>query len=65
MTTDREPMEWAHLKKYGYAPGDYIARCHRCQQSASDLDKRAITCRPCAEEMDRRAAASIGQQMEK
>ena len=41
--------EWLHLKPYGYAPGRYMATCHDCKQVATGLDKRAITCRPCAE----------------
>lgn len=45
-------QEWAHLKPYGYAPGDYMSRCHRCKQVVTGLDKRAVTCRPCAETLD-------------
>lgn len=41
--------EWQHLKQYGYAPGNYMNRCAICQQVVCDLDKRAITCRACAE----------------
>ena len=43
----QEPRE--HLKQYGYAPGSYMGRCHACDKIASGVDKRAITCRPCAE----------------
>jgi hypothetical protein len=43
---------WLHLKGYGYAPGDYMNKCHRCGQIVSGLDKRAVTCRPCAEALD-------------
>jgi hypothetical protein len=42
---------WQHLKPYGYAPGNYLSRCHRCKQIADGVDKYAITCRPCAEAM--------------
>lgn len=44
-----ERTEWLHLKGYGYAPGNYMSKCHRCQHVVSGLDKRAITCRSCAE----------------
>ena len=46
-----ECAEWEHLKGYGYAPGDYMNRCHRCKQVVTGVDKRATTCRPCAEAM--------------
>lgn len=45
-----EPDEWLHLKCYGYAPGGYMSKCHRCKQVVI-MDKRAVTCRPCAEAM--------------
>jgi len=44
-----EPPEWLHLKQYGYAPGNYMSRCHRCEKVVTGLDKRAITCLPCAQ----------------
>ena len=44
-----EQPDWTHLKRYGYAPGDYMSRCCRCGESVSGLDKRAVTCKPCAE----------------
>ena len=40
---------WEHLMRYGYAPGNYMSRCHNCDKIAYHVDKRAITCRPCAE----------------
>lgn len=40
---------WEHLKVYGYAPGDYMTRCHVCGAITNGVDKRAVTCRPCAE----------------
>lgn len=51
-----DPAEFAHLRKFGYAPGNYFITCHRCppRVPGEDLkshptgDKRAITCRPCA-----------------
>lgn len=44
--------DWQHLRGYGYAPGNYMNKCRRCQQVVSGVDKRAVTCRPCAEAMD-------------
>lgn len=44
-----ERAEWEHLMAYGYAPGNYMSRCHRCEQVVPGLDKRAITCLPCAQ----------------
>jgi hypothetical protein len=49
MTNHDVQGDWQHLKPYGYAPGNYMVRCHRCAKIADDVDKRAITCRPCAE----------------
>ena len=40
--------DWQHLKPYGYAPGNYMSRCRTCGDTPV-MDKRAITCRPCAE----------------
>lgn len=40
---------WEHLKAYGYAPGGYMNTCHICKEMKTDLDKRAFTCRACAE----------------
>lgn len=40
---------WQHLKQFGYAPGNYMRECCVCKTVVGDLDKRAITCRPCAE----------------
>lgn len=42
--------DWQHLKQYGYAPGDYMNRCHRCG-AVYIMDKRAITCLACAQSM--------------
>lgn len=44
-----EQADWTHLKRYGYAPGDYMSMCCRCGESVSGLDKGAVTCKPCAE----------------
>ena len=52
--------DWQHLKAYGYAPGGYMNKCVTCEQMVSDLDKRAIRCRPCAEKAF--AAAGDGAQ---
>lgn len=43
------PAGWEHLKQYGYAPGNYMNKCHTCGKVVEFVDKRAITCRPCAE----------------
>lgn len=37
------------LKRYGYAPGNYMTKCHRCDCVVNGLDKRATCCRACAE----------------
>lgn len=55
-----EPPEWRHLKAYGYAPGGYMSKCHRCGQTPINMDKRAVTCRPCAEAMHAAAQAAAG-----
>lgn len=46
----QEPS-WLRLKPFWYAPGGYQCRCHKCGEIVYDLDKHAITCRPCAETM--------------
>ena len=35
----------------GYAPGDYTIRCHKCGKHKTGMDKRAITCKECADTM--------------
>lgn len=51
-----EPVDdWLHLKQYGYAPGGYMSKCHRCGATPI-MDKRAVTCRPCAEAMHKERA---------
>lgn len=50
------PEDWLHLKQYGYAPGGYMSKCHRCGATPI-MDKRAVTCRPCAEAMHKAAQA--------
>jgi hypothetical protein len=40
--------DWQHLNAFGYAPGNYMHKCQACKTVVGDLDKRAITCRPCA-----------------
>jgi hypothetical protein len=52
-----EPADWRHLKRFGYAPGNYMGKCHRCGTVWDFQDKRATTCRKCAEEMHAEAAA--------
>lgn len=39
----------AILKLYGYAPGNYMTKCLGCEEVKQDLDKRASSCRECAE----------------
>jgi len=41
--------DWQHLKRYGYAPGNYMGKCRSCNEIVHSIDKRAICCRPCAE----------------
>lgn len=41
--------DWLHLKPYGYAPGGYIGDCRHCRTQQMNLDKRATSCRPCAQ----------------
>lgn len=36
------------LKRFGYAPGGYMNKCHACGETFSNLDKRARTCKRCA-----------------
>ena len=42
----------ARLRKWGYAPGGYMSVCHKCGKTHSWMDKRAITCQQCAEDME-------------
>ncbi len=44
-----ESVAWEHLKPFGYAPGNYTGHCHDCGKEWIDQDKRAWTCRACAE----------------
>jgi len=46
---EQPASDWQHLKPFGYAPGGYMNECQACKTIVHDLDKRAITCRPCAE----------------
>ena len=58
--------DWKPLKQYGYAPGSYMNRCHQCNVVVSDVDKRAITCRSCAEKLHAEAttpAAPVAQDL--
>lgn len=59
MTTTPNTEDWLHLKAYGFAPGNYLSRCHKCNTVAQDLDKYAITCRPCAETMHAKRLADL------
>lgn len=49
---------WEHLKRYGYAPGDYMNRCHRCGAEVV-MDKRAVICRSCAEALEQAEAEKV------
>lgn len=42
-------VDFQHLIAYGYAPGNYMGTCRTCSVIHIDLDKRATSCRPCAE----------------
>jgi len=42
----------------GYAPGEYMIRCHKCGQHKHGMDKRAITCAECAKKTRAAAAAA-------
>jgi hypothetical protein len=48
--TYAEQSDLQHLKKYGYARGNYMSKCRSCGELAV-MDKRSIACRVCAEEM--------------
>jgi len=39
------------LKTFGYAPGNYMITCISCGDTPIDCDKRAICCKPCAEDL--------------
>ena len=56
--TPAKADDWLHLKQYGFAPGDYMSKCHTCGFVVCGLDKRASCCRPCAERRDEAARAS-------
>jgi len=43
--------DWTHLHKYGYVPGGYMGKCHKCETVQFDMDKRATTCLRCATTM--------------
>jgi hypothetical protein len=44
--------DYEHLRQYGYAPGDYmIHRCMHCDKPADMVDKRAVSCKGCAENL--------------
>lgn len=46
---EQPASDWQHLKAFGYAPGDYMNKCLRCGAHVGAVDKRATSCRPCAE----------------
>jgi hypothetical protein len=60
--TNREAQDdWQHLKPYGYAPGNYMAKCYGCEKVVEFVDKRATRCRPCAEALHIRAQQASTQ----
>jgi len=46
--TEADQIEQRRLISYGFAPGNYMNRCHVCQDEFTG-DKRSVTCKPCAE----------------
>lgn len=36
------------LKAFGYAPGNYMGKCHACGEQMRNVDKYAQTCERCA-----------------
>ena len=38
-----------HLIPFGYAPGNYMNICTHCNNQIFNCDKRAYSCRECAE----------------
>lgn len=46
-----EAAALAALKKWRYAPGNYSCHCYECN-GEFEGDKRATTCRPCAEKLE-------------
>ena len=51
---DQEPVckNWLTiLRSFGYAPGDYLIKCRHCDKQVMNVDKRAVCCRECAENM--------------
>lgn len=49
--TGSETMDWIHLKEFGYAPGGYMMRCMDCKKEVIGVDKRALRCKDCAEDL--------------
>lgn len=45
--------------EYGWAPGNYMARCCDCGFVSSDVDKRAVRCKRCAEDCKKVYAAQV------
>lgn len=41
-------MDDEKLKRFGWAPGRYLITCKKCGDRAHDVDKRAVSCKPCA-----------------
>lgn len=49
---------YSHLVPFGYAPGHYMGTCRSCGAPGFDLDKRAVSCRACAERKHAERAAT-------
>lgn len=49
--TKPDYAKYLHLRGFGYAPGDYMARCVNCNETNYNCDKRAVTCLACASKM--------------
>jgi len=54
MTEPTKTADKQHLRRYGYAPGNYMNTCCRCSGVADLVDKYARTCLSCAEEMHKK-----------
>lgn len=51
MQINVDPRSRPELRKFGYAPGNYMGRCGSCATVVSGIDKRATCCLTCAESL--------------
>lgn len=56
--THREP-KWPF---FGFAPGNYMGKCHDCGEACTGMDKRAVRCLPCAMDSARVSDAASREQ---